>query len=189
MSGSSSKSPAEQDAQGFDADEIRGSSRRRSTRSRTPSRSQRSATTPRTGRSLKRSRRRRASSAGRSRRFENLIHGTPEKLRSHMRITHSTIVNLLARPRAGIDTIRDFLERTTRRAIGSSTSCSAHCGSGARHHRRGRRAHRPRGRTRRVPTQRGPRVRLRAESAASVPSRWQLSISSTRSPRRGPWTH
>ncbi|SLM98357.1 DEAD/DEAH box helicase [Brevibacterium yomogidense] len=44
--------------------------------------------------------------------FENLIHGTPEQLRSHMRITHSTIVNLLARPRAGIDTIRDFLERT-----------------------------------------------------------------------------
>src|SRR5699024_6325223 len=31
---------------------------------------------------------------------------------SHMRITHSTIVNLLARPRAGMHTIRDFLERT-----------------------------------------------------------------------------
>lgn len=44
--------------------------------------------------------------------FQNLIDGTPEQLRSHMRITHSSIVNLLARPHAGVDTIRDFLERT-----------------------------------------------------------------------------
>ena len=44
--------------------------------------------------------------------FANLIEGTPEQLRSHMRITHSSIVNLLARPRAGMETIRDFLERT-----------------------------------------------------------------------------
>lgn len=44
--------------------------------------------------------------------FRNLVDGTPEPLRSHMRITHATIVNLLARPHAGVDTIRDFLERT-----------------------------------------------------------------------------
>jgi hypothetical protein len=44
--------------------------------------------------------------------FENLETGTPEQLRSHMRITHSMIVNLLARPHAGVHTIRDFLERT-----------------------------------------------------------------------------
>ena len=44
--------------------------------------------------------------------FRNLETGLPEQLRSHMRITHSMIVNLLARPHAGIHTIRDFLERT-----------------------------------------------------------------------------
>ncbi|WP_051297710.1 DEAD/DEAH box helicase [Brevibacterium album] len=44
--------------------------------------------------------------------FAKLVEGTPEVLRSHMRITHSTIVNLLARPHAGVHTIRDFIERT-----------------------------------------------------------------------------
>jgi hypothetical protein len=44
--------------------------------------------------------------------FRKLVDGTPELLRSHMRITHSTIVNLLARPHAGVDTVRDFIERT-----------------------------------------------------------------------------
>ncbi|WP_349827931.1 DEAD/DEAH box helicase [Brevibacterium litoralis] len=44
--------------------------------------------------------------------FDNLVNGQPEELNSRMRITHSTLINLLSRPRAGVHTVRDFIDRT-----------------------------------------------------------------------------
>ncbi len=44
--------------------------------------------------------------------FDNLANGQPEELSSHMRMSHSTIVNLLARPHAGVGTVRDFIDST-----------------------------------------------------------------------------
>ncbi|WP_373456813.1 DEAD/DEAH box helicase [Brevibacterium sp. 50QC2O2] len=44
--------------------------------------------------------------------FDNLVGGTPEELTSHMRMTHSILVNLLARPHAGMQTVKDFIDST-----------------------------------------------------------------------------
>ena len=44
--------------------------------------------------------------------FENLAQGTAEELRSHMRISHSTVINLLSRPHASAQTVRDFIDST-----------------------------------------------------------------------------
>ncbi|MYM19177.1 DUF3516 domain-containing protein [Brevibacterium sp. 5221] len=44
--------------------------------------------------------------------FDNLASGTPEELTSHMRISHSTIVNLLSRPNATYRTVDAFIAAT-----------------------------------------------------------------------------
>ncbi|GAA2008217.1 DEAD/DEAH box helicase [Brevibacterium samyangense] len=44
--------------------------------------------------------------------FDSLVNGTPEELVSRMRISHSTLINLLARPGAGAHTVRAFIDRT-----------------------------------------------------------------------------
>ena len=44
--------------------------------------------------------------------FDHLVSGQPEELTSRMRITHSLIINLLSRPHAGVQTVRDFIDST-----------------------------------------------------------------------------
>lgn len=44
--------------------------------------------------------------------FDNLVGGTAEPLVSRMRITHSTVINLLSRPHASVDTVKDFIDST-----------------------------------------------------------------------------
>lgn len=42
--------------------------------------------------------------------FNHLVEGKPEELKSRMRITHSTVINLLSRPHASVDTVKDFID-------------------------------------------------------------------------------
>nr|WP_272902208.1 DEAD/DEAH box helicase [Brevibacterium daeguense] len=44
--------------------------------------------------------------------FEHLTGSRPEELTSRMRITHSTVINLLSRPGAGVHTVRAFIDST-----------------------------------------------------------------------------
>lgn len=44
--------------------------------------------------------------------FDHLVNGQAEELVSRMRITHSTVINLLSRPHASVDTVKNFIDST-----------------------------------------------------------------------------